>query len=86
MGFVLSDPELLGELMSGKPISDGSVKKIKDFIVGNDKLVNTIFDELNKDLPKDNCLSKLNLTQDKKKKLVSVILDSMDLKNMMNSE
>ena len=84
MGFVLTDPELLGELMSGKPISDASVKKIKDFIVGNDKLVNTIFDQLNKDLPKDNCLSKLNLTQDKKKKLVSVILDSLDLKNIMN--
>jgi hypothetical protein len=44
MGFLLSDPEILGELMAGKPLSDASVKKIKNFLVGNDKLINMIFD------------------------------------------
>ena len=43
--FLLEDPDIFGELVSGK-MTNNSVQKIRDYLIKNDKLITMIFSEL----------------------------------------
>ncbi len=72
--FLLEDPDIFGELMSGK-VTNKSVQKIRDYLIKNDKLITNIFLELQK---VDECLKTLNLTLEQKKKIFGHFFDGID--------
>ena len=78
--FLLEDPDIFGELVSGK-MTNNSVQKIRDYLIKNDKLITMIFSELQK---VDKCLKTLNLTLEQKKKIFGYFFDGIDWIKVFN--
>ncbi len=74
----------MDSIMNEKPLSQGSIDKIKDFFVKNKEFNDAMVQSFDKDPKFPQCYKDMKPNQ--KKKFVTIIIQSMDFAPILNGE
>jgi hypothetical protein len=84
LSLAFSDTDIMGSMMSGKPLSDASANKVKNFFLDSDSFATFVISSMEKQDPQTSkCFG--SLTKEQKKRVINIVLKQIDFKTIFTS-